>query len=52
MEGFLVKLGANSSVVVAIDAFCTLQFSKTADVPNSKPHPCSISGMQHKVSSM
>jgi len=44
VEGFLVKLGANSSVAVAIDISYTLQFRKTAGIPktHSKTHLLSI----------
>jgi len=46
VEGSFVKLDYNLSAVVAIDVFCTLQFGKTAGIPNkvrSKPHPHGIS---------
>jgi len=46
MEGFLVKLDANSSVVVPIDVSCTLQFGKTAGAPNN---PRSISSMWYRA---
>jgi len=44
-------LGANSSIVVAIDVFCTLQFGKAAGVPNrgTKPHPCGICDTRYKA---
>jgi len=34
VEGFLVKLDANLSDVVAINISCNPQFGKTAGIPN------------------
>jgi len=51
VEGSFVKLDANSLAVVAIDFSCTVQFARTAGIPNkvhSKAHPRDISGTWYR----